>query len=375
METQTEQVALTDQESPMSSSESPWSLPEPPSHLAWAQTLPPTHPRRRIRNFLYQLFEMLGEELPEAWPKIPAEELGPLLGTLRAHLQPLYNYVESQQKLILEQRYLPRYLGETALYLMRLDWLYPEERHAPVPDIEALLADRPPAIIDFDQLYCAPETSKRRADRIRESFDSPVCKVLMLGDDDLISVVLAQDFRGEVHMVDLDDRLHEYIAQKDPSIHRHKADFIYSGMPKEMHQQYDAVVLDPPWDAYRMGCFLEKAMYCLKDDLDARIYMSYCPLVLEFHEKKLEQLQTRVARLGFTFERIETAFNLYDLKPETLPDFQTRLERWMPPIESPLLDFLRRLPFAHSHLYTLRRLPFDRPNWLKRKIFTWWNQA
>lgn len=354
---------------------SPWTLPPAPEDRAWTRRLHPTHPRFRIRNFLHHLFAFIGYELPEDWPHTPAEIVGPLLGTLRQHLSPLYRYVESQHKLQLEQRYLPRYLGETACYLLRLDWLYPESTHDLPQSIAGLLADRPQAIIDFDQLYCSLDTSARRAQRLRESFDHPDTKILLLGDDDLIGPVLAQDFSGEIHVADLDDRLLLYIERKAPSIQRHKADFIFGGMPSAMQQQYDAVMLDPPWDAYRMQCFLEKAIFCLKDDLHARIFLSYCPLILEFHEQKLPLLQNLTAKLGFTFDRIDTAFNLYDLKPEDLPDFQKRLDQWMPPLDSPLLDFLRRLPFAHSHLYTLRRLPFDRPNLLQRAFFSWWNRA
>lgn len=341
----------------------------------WVEQLPPKHPRWRIRNFLHHLFGVLGEPLSDAWPAVSAQEFGACMGILRKRLQPLYDYTETQAAWSMERRFMARYLGDTACYLMRLDWSQPDAVHDGDEAIRALLSDRPRAITDYDQLYCSVDTAVRRAQRVRESFDDPHCKVLMLGDDDLISVVLAQSFQGDIHMVDLDDRLHEYIAEKAPRVQRHKADFIGGGLPMELFGAFDAVMLDPPWNHYRLWCFIEKAMFALKETTDARIYLSYCPLILEYHDQKIDRLLSRLASFGFTFARIETAFNLYDLSPDDLPDFPQRLAPHIPPVESPLLDILCRIPYAHTQLYALRRLPYERPNWLRRKLFTWWNRA
>jgi len=176
-------------------------------------------------------------------------------------------------------------------------------------------------------------------------------------------------------MIDLDDRLHEYIARKAPQVIRHKADFIYKGIDQSLCESFDAVLLDPPWDFYRLWCFLDKAIFCLKQSPHARIYLSYCPLVLEHREQKMAQFQDRVARRYMTFDSIEPAFNLYSLSRTDQPDLQTRLDPDMPPMESPLLTLLRELPFVHTQLYVLRRLPHVAMGRLRRAFFHWWHRA
>ena len=346
--------------------------PELPS-MPWMDELPTRHPRYRIRHFLHRLFRFLGSELSEAWPDIPPTEFCEAIGFLQMHLEQLYRYVENQEEFDLDQKLMPRYLGETVLYLMRVDYEYPVEMHSASEEAFEALADRPQAIIDFDQLYCSPDSTERRANRIRERYDYPGSRVLMLGDDDLVSVLLGQDFQGEIHMSDLDDRLLEFIGEKVPGVQLHKADFFYGGMPKKLYQTFDAVMLDPPWTFYHMWCFLDKAIYCLKDDPQARIYLSYCPLLLEHRQKMMAQFQHRVAVRGFTFDSVETAYNLYDLSHEDLPDFQSRLDKFLPPITSPLLEFLRKIPYAHAQLYVLRRIPHYKPNVFRRMFFKWWN--
>lgn len=336
--------------------------------------LEPSHPRHAIRTFLRELFEMLGEPLPSHWPDVSATEYSTFRLLLTTNFDGLYEYVEHRSEFTPDQQLMPRYLGETVLYLLELDYEQPESRHEAPPELIENLSDRPEAIIEFDQLYCSPDTTHRRVQRILRDFGDTDAKILFLGDDDLGSVALEPHFSGEIHMIDLDDRLHEYIAEKAPRVQRHKADFIFKGVSPDLHEYFDAVILDPPWDHYRLWCFLDKAIYCLKQSPHARIYFCHCPLLLEHRLRKVDVFQKRIAKRGFTFESIETAFNLYCLSANDLPDFQDRLEKLLPPIESPLLEFIRRIPYAHAQLYVLRRLPQFKMNPIKRFFFNWWQQ-
>lgn len=342
--------------------------------MGWMERLPLEHPRYRIRVFLHRLFRFLGQELPEDWPEVSASTFCYYKGWLQKHLDSLYQYIEARREFDRDQQLMPRYLGETALYLMRVDFMYPETMHTATQESLDALSGRPEAIIQFDQLYCTADTTERRANRVREGFDVEGSRVLMLGDDDLVSVLLAPDFRGEVHVIDLDDRLLDYVRSQVPQVQCHKADFFYGGIPAKLYQTFDAVMLDPPWTFYHMWCFLDKAIFCLKEDDHARIFLSYCPLLLEHRQGLMGKFQKRLAQRGFTFESVETAYNLYELSPEVLPDFQSRLDQWLPQVDSPLLSFLRQLPYAHAQLYVLRRLAHHRPNVLRRWFFYWWNK-
>ncbi len=345
-------------------------LPE----MEWVTRLPPEHPRYRIRLFLHCLFRFLGDELPEAWPNVEPATFRECLGFLEKHLHGLYHYVESQPSFDRDQQLMPRYLGETSLYLMRVDYEYPESMHTASQESIDLLRHRPNATIDFDQLYCSPDSTERRANRVRELYDVEGSRVAMLGDDDLVSILLGQKFQGEVHVLDLDDRLLSFIKEQAPAVQTHKADFFFDGIDPSLYQTFDAAMLDPPWTFYHMWCFLDKAIFCLKDDPNARIFLSYCPLLLEHRQRMMAQFQKRVTERGFCFESVETAYNLYELSPDVLPDFQHRLDKFLPMIESPLLDFLRHIPYAHAQLYVLKRIPNYKPPFWRRWFFYFWNK-
>lgn len=360
--------AITEVQDPLAE----WKGQLPP--MEWMERLPQDHPRYRIRIFLHCLFRYLGSELPEAWPNVEPTVFRENMGFLEKHLHSLYQYVDSQDAFDRDKQLMPRYLGETTLYLMRVDYENPELMHTASEESMALLEERPHATIDFDQLYCSPDSTERRANRIRELYDVEGCRVAMIGDDDLVSILLGQNFQGEVHVLDLDDRLLNFIKEKAPAVQTHKADFFFDGIDSSLYQTFDAAMLDPPWTLYHMWCFLDKAIFCLKDDPNARIFLSYCPLLLEHRQEKLGEFQRRVALRGFTFDSVETAYNLYELSPEVQPDFQNRLDQFLPSIASPLLDFLRQIPYAHAQLYVLRRIPNYKPPFWRRWFFYFWNK-
>ena len=341
--------------------------------MEWQERLAPRHPRYKIRDYLHRIFRFLGLPLPEEWPAVPPSTYGEYLKFLRNNLRGFYNFISNVPELNEDQRSMPIHMGETVYYLYYLDWHYPDSYNDPDPELEKLLEDRPLAITEYDQLYCTPDSTKRRADKVREEFDYPESRVIFLGDDDLISVELARNFKGEIHVVDLDQRLLNFISSKAPSVKLHRADFILRGLKPEFYQAFDAALLDPPWDYYRLWSFLEKALFCLKDSPEARVFLSYCPLVLDQRQGKFGKFQSRLAKLGFCFESIHLAFNLYDLSPRHLPDLQERLDKILPDLNSPLLDKLRLVPFVHSNLYVIRRLNKFKLNPLRKLFFYWWN--
>ncbi len=341
--------------------------------MDWMERLDEEHPRYKIRDYLHRLFRFLGDPLPEEWPAVSARTYAYFREVLIENFEVLYRRSESNESFTEDQRSMPRYMGETVLYLYQLDWEYPEDFNSADPELVTILEDRPMAITEYDQLYCTPDSTQRRAERVRQEFDRPDSRVIFLGDDDLISVELARNFQGEIHVVDLDERLLRYIREKAPQVQLHRADFILKGLKKEFYRAFDAVLLDPPWDYYRLWCFLEKALFCLKDNLRARVFLSYCPLVLDHRQGKYGKFLQKLARLGFCFEAIYPAFNIYDLGPRHLPDLQERLDKILPELESPLLEKLRLVPFVHSNLYVIRRLDNFKMNPIRRFFFYWWN--
>lgn len=332
-----------------------------------------TSHRQRLRNYLRELFEEHGTALPEEWPHVPHEVFNFHYKELRERIDRLYDYIDRHPTLKRKQKQYARFFPESVIQLLLFDWHTPEEDSVAQESTIKVLQERPAPSVTFDQLYCTPDTTERRADRIRKAFSGRKGKILFLGDDDLGSVTLAQDFEGEIHMLDLDQRLLQYVNEQAPSVITHSYDLIGSGVPVEFYESFDAVVLDPPWDIWGAWAFLSKAIYCLKRDRHARIYFSFCPLQLELEGKRMAKLIRRFAKHGMGFESILARFNIYDLQPIDTPAYGALTEDYILHIDSPLMDALQKAPYAYAHLYELRRLrEIQMPKW-KQAFFKWWN--
>lgn len=174
-------------------------------------------------------------------------------------------------------------------------------------------------------------------------------------------------------MLDLDDRLLAYVKNTAPSITTHKFDLIGKGVPIEFYETFDAVVLDPPWDIWGAWAFLSKAFYCLKRSRHARIYLSFCPLLLELEGKNMARFLKKITKHGFGFETIIPRFNIYDLAPIDTPDYGALMEDYIIQVDSPLMDILQKAPYAYAHLYELRRQDGMQLSKWRQFLFRWWN--
>lgn len=331
-------------------------------------------PRRRIRDFLQHLVAGVGLGLPTGWPTCPPHEIAGLRRTLLDRIAGLYQYIDAQPDIPRTQKAFARFFPETALHLLELDHARSVEAHVVSDEALALLVGRPPAIVQFDQLYCTPDSTERRVRRIVEAIPpGPTTRVLFLGDDDLGSVMLASQIEAEIHVVDLDDRLLDFIGERAPSVVCHKIDLFLGGLPRAMKESFDAVVLDPPWDEDASWLFLAKAILGLKQTSQARIFLSFCPLEMELAGAATARLWQRLAAHGIILEAVERNFNLYDLVATEEDDFQELMKLYLPPVDSSLMTLLREAPYAFAHLYQLRRMEHFEPNPWRQRWLAWWH--
>ncbi len=345
-------------------------------NLTSSSSAPLPEPRVKIREYIRQLFTGIGRELPEVWPNISSSEFAEYRQALSDRIEGLYQYIDSQPDIHPTQKAFARFFPETTLRLLELDWSQPEQRHTVTQDTLDRLERRPPAVVAYDQLYCTPDSTERRANRVLETVpQDPTSRVLFLGDDDLGSIILAPRFAGEVHVIDLDDRLLSYIEEQAPNVVRHKVDLFLGGIPRDMVESYDAVVLDPPWDEHGSWLFLAKAIVCLKQVPHARIFLSFCPLEMELAGAAMARMWRRLAQHGLTAEAIETSFNLYDLVATETEGYQKLMKLYLPPVSSPLMDLLRQAPYAFAHLYQLRRIEHFQANRMRKWWFDWWHTS
>jgi len=329
------------------------------------------HPRASIRSFLQTLLKQMGmeEEYVEQWPHVSAELYHQYHHILADGHRQYCLFLEKQDNVDEEIAFYTKLYGEVAVAFFELDWQQPHWTEEAWDT--SIFEGRPKATLALNQQFCTPQTTFRRVHRMMQNLAPGRDKVLFLGDDDLGSVALASQFSGDIHMLDLDERLLDFIAEKAPQVHRHTVD-LDAGMPKTFHEAFDAVMLDPHWFYGGAKVFLEKAVYCLKQTPEARLYMSLCPL---FTGEEITKLHNRIHSLGLLILELRPFFNWYDLSLLDSPNARDMIGELTAQYPSSLVDSLRPLPYGFSHFYVLARAPGFKHNPIKKWFFDTWQSV
>jgi len=327
----------------------------------------------RIQSFLQELMEILGYGLPSDWPEISNQEYTELRTFLRERVNDLYHYIDNHPKCKPHHKIFTRIFPEISLRLLELDRIRPPALYKEEIEDEGLGTERPQPQLAFEQIFCTPNSSLRRVEQILTSVDPFEGKILLLGDDDLLSLLLTSRFYGEIHVADLDLRILEHINRYAPSVILHHVDFVLGGIPRSLKESFDAVVLSAPFYKSGLWAFLYKALFCLKINADARIFLSLFPIAMEEERKTLVVFWKKLAALGLTCERLHPTFNVYDLRKIKSLEYQELIKIYKAPIESLLLDTCYQAPYIYSDFFELRRLAHTRPQALRKKLLDWWH--
>lgn len=129
-----------------------------------------------------------------------------------------------------------------------------------------LFLARPPIKVRWEQQICTPKTSQDRARRIAE-LAAPGSRVLVLGDDDLISLALAREAPElQIDVLEIDAQLVAFLrGQGGERVQVFDCDLAH-GLPDSMVGAYDLVTTDPPYEETGMEFFLRCAASALKTD-------------------------------------------------------------------------------------------------------------
>jgi hypothetical protein len=329
-----------------------------------------TDERTRIRDFWVELFASQEEPFPETWPALTPTEYHKLESLLQERIDRLQEYIQTRQDLSTHQRNAAKLFPETVLRLLRWDWT-PNQHNMAWPDVA--LPDRPEALTSFEQFHCTDDTRKRMAHRIARGFEGIKGRVLFIGDDDLFSLTLDEEFSGELHVLDADKRILDYITSRQPSITCHHRDIVKKGIPSSFYETFDAVVCSPSWSYTPLWDMMSKAILCLKQNRHARIFVLMCPQPISMDGNRMARFFHRIARHGIMCEALWPCFALYSIRQ----DDRLLYDEWLSPsmlqIESPLLDKLQQVPFLTADLYEFRRLDGIRQHPLSKAIFRWWH--
>lgn len=122
----------------------------------------------------------------------------------------------------------------------------------------------PPPLVELDQCHCTPKTKLRRVLAMHEADAIASRRILLLGDDDLISVTLLRFVRmfgvriEELVVLDVDERLLAFIAEE-----LNGAPLPFRCVKHDVREpiagSFDTVVTDPPYTAAGAKLFLTRA--------------------------------------------------------------------------------------------------------------------
>lgn len=172
----------------------------------------------------------------------------------------------------------------------------------------SIFEGRPTLKVCFGQHHCTKDTTFRRTELVLRDFSSSGTKVLFLGDGDLCSLALSKASNFEVHMLDIDRDIIKLIESKNRGIVTHRFN-LKRGLPKELENYFDAIVMDPFWEFSGVEMFFEPAYRSLKKKSKSRIYMSVCPFLMG--QKKYGEIQKKILDKGLVFLEIIKHFNWY----------------------------------------------------------------
>jgi hypothetical protein len=172
------------------------------------------------------------------------------------------------------------------------------------------IENEPPAISALDHVQATAETVLRRALWLDARYDLRSAKVLFLGDHDLTSLaVRALRPEAGLTVVDLDERVLEYVdTVSGRSIRTLHADFRI-GLPPAVTGSADLVFSDPPYTPEGMGLFASRGVQALREPTKGRLLLAYG--YSPRHPGLGAQVQRELATSGLTFEAILPDFNRF----------------------------------------------------------------
>ncbi len=175
------------------------------------------------------------------------------------------------------------------------------------PSLVRLFFDRPAMKLRYEQQFCTPHTTQKRAERMIEALE-PGSRVLVLGDDDLVSLALVElDSKLQVDVLELDPDLVAFLKAKGGDRFTVLEHNLRHGVPESMREAYDAVTTDPPYADDGMRFFLECAKTSLAPKESSRLFLTTYPGLLETPK----QFWTDLQDLGLDIANTRHHFSRY----------------------------------------------------------------
>jgi predicted methyltransferase len=168
---------------------------------------------------------------------------------------------------------------------------------------------------EYDQFLASITTSARKAAILDFFADIWQKRILFLGDDDFVSLLIARTGKAQqITVIDIDNevlqRIKEIADKQKLSLQTVKHD-LRKLLPQELIDKFDVVFTDPPYTANGVALFVSRAIEALdKINLTARIYL--CFGNSDRAKERFLPIQEQLTKMGLMFRWIFDKFNRYD---------------------------------------------------------------
>ena len=195
--------------------------------------------------------------------------------------------------------------------------IVPDELAATVRRLAVVAGQAPAANVELDQAHCTVETKVRRVLALDEAGALDGKRVLVLGDDDLVSVALR--LLAERHgigagirslvVVELDGRLRAFLRQRlrgAPFATEVVEHDLREPLPDRLRATADTVFTDPPYTTAGASLFVSRAAQAAAGP-GADVFLCFGPR----RPDETLAVQRAIAGMGLTVQRLARNFNDY----------------------------------------------------------------
>jgi len=189
-------------------------------------------------------------------------------------------------------------------------------------NIKAYLENRPSPEFSLDQSHADDSTVIKKAMYLLKKGDIEGRKIIFLGDDDFISLAIGlTKLAQEITVLDIDQRVLNFLSESADELSLVNFNVLHHDLrdpfPKDIINQYDVVVTDPPYTIEGLRLFLKRARQVLRshiviNDVDYNIAGKKC--LLSFGNKPpeaMQKLQLSILDHGFIINEMIPDFNHY----------------------------------------------------------------
>jgi predicted methyltransferase len=184
--------------------------------------------------------------------------------------------------------------------------------------LTAIVADAPSVDVTLDQAPCTPETAVRRALLMLKAGALEGRRVLILGDDDSVSLAIGlvgaalrqSGLARRLTVIDADDRRLAFLreaAQREgfavETIHHD----LRQPLPASLRGAFDVVETDPPYTLPGARLFLGRGGEALDADQEGLCFFSF----VHWPASQMLDLQAAFTELGFAIRSVRPQFNRY----------------------------------------------------------------